>query len=350
MISATGIRQEPCIDSAVALMNDETPTLQGLKAFGYNELEARFLRLVALHSGVFFRRHFMHFAEVKSGKRATSFLKKLRSNKHCQTYPLNKNATAYHLTSKAIYRCIGHPDLRHRRAHKIDYVKSKLLALDYVLENPNQLYFPTEEEKLHLFTEVLRIPITDLPAKAYKTPNSQTETVRYFVDKFPLFLSDLSPAAVVHFTYVDPGPYTSIVDFLNHLRLYGTLLSRLEEIRMVYIYYASNKWKQAQDIFHSFVRAGCKVGAKDLDLLKYFHLRQSWEAKEYERVGATELLFLNQAKKRYVGSQYEELYCEWKNGDRSRSVEASNDGQKVPVGSFSAYKIGENYSVFGDLD
>jgi len=112
-------------------MNDEIQTTQQLKAFGYNELETRFLRLVALHSGVFFRRHFMQFAEVKSGKRVDSFLKKLRSKKHCQTYPLNKNATAYHLTSKAIYRCLGHPDLRHRRSHKIDYVKSKLLALDY---------------------------------------------------------------------------------------------------------------------------------------------------------------------------------------------------------------------------
>jgi len=308
------------------------------------------LLFVALHSGVFFRRHFMHFADLKSRKRVDAFLKKLRSNKHCQTYSLNKNAKAYHLTSKALYRCIGYPNLRHRRSHKIDYVKSKLLTLDYVLENPDQLYFPTEEEKLHLFTKVLNIPIVDLPAKAYKTPNSRTETLRYFVDKFPLFLSDISLPTVVHFTYVDPGPYTTVVDFLNHLRLYAALLSHLDVIRMVYIYHVSNKWKQAEDLFHSFVRAGCKVGTEDLDLLKYFHLREAWEAKEYERVGSTELLFLNHAKKKYAGSQYEALYWEWKNGDRTSSPKTSNGGSGVSSASFSSYRIGGNYNVFGDLD
>jgi hypothetical protein len=33
---------------------------------------------------------------------------------------------------------------------------------------------------------------------------------------------------VVHFTYVDPGPYTTIVDFPNHLRSYAALLARME--------------------------------------------------------------------------------------------------------------------------
>src|SRR5215813_5991821 len=100
-------------------MTDATPRIQELKTIGYTDLEARFLWLVALHSGVFFRRHFMHFGDLKSGKRVDTFLKKLLSNRHCQTYPLNKNAKAYHLTSKAVYRCIGYPNLRHRRSHKI---------------------------------------------------------------------------------------------------------------------------------------------------------------------------------------------------------------------------------------
>ena len=118
---------------------------------------------------------------------------------------------------------------------------------------------------------------------------------------------------------------------------------------MLYIHQVSNKWKQAQDAFHGFVRSGCKLGADDLDLVKYFQLREAWESKQYEKVGSTELLFLNQAKKRYLGSQYEELYCEWKNGE-SRSMGTSNDVEKVPAASFSTYKIGGSYRVFGDLD
>lgn len=71
---------------------------------------------------------------------------------------------------------------------------------------------------------------------------------------------------MVHFTYVDPGPYTTIVDFLNHLRTYASLFARMDVIRMLYIHQVSNKWKQAQDLFHAFVRSGCKLGADDLDL------------------------------------------------------------------------------------
>src|SRR5262245_19036419 len=166
--------------------------IQDLKAYSYSETGAGFLRLVALHSGVFFARQFNQFAHCKGGKRVDSFVKKLTANRHCQTYRLAKNALVYHLTSKVVYRIIGHENLRHRRSHQIDYVKTKLLGLDYVLQNPNLEYFPTEEEKVRLFTKVLGVPLSALPAKAYKTPNSKTETLRYFVDKYPLFLSEMS--------------------------------------------------------------------------------------------------------------------------------------------------------------
>jgi hypothetical protein len=327
------------------------PFIQELKAYGYSEIESCFLQLVALHSGVFLRRHFMRYAHVTSGKRVDSFMKKLKSNSHCHTYPLNKNASVFHLTSRAIYRAVGHENLRHRRSHRVDYVKTKLLSLDYILDNPDRKYLPTEEDKIHLFAKVLGIPLSDLPARAYTTPNGKAETLRYFVDKFPLFLSEISLSVpVVHFTYVDPGPYTSIVDFLSHLRMYARLFAQMEVIRMVYIYYVSNKWKQAQDLFHCFVRSGCKVDTNDLDLVKYFQIREAWESKQYEKVGATELLFLGQAKKKYLGSKYEALYGQWKNGDRTFPAVVPETKGRVPASSFTTYKIGETYAIFGDLD
>ncbi|MEW5980632.1 MAG: hypothetical protein AB1898_33075, partial [Acidobacteriota bacterium] len=54
--------------------------LQDLKVYGYSETEAAFLRLVALHSGVFLARQFNDFAQAKAGKRVDSFLKKLEAN------------------------------------------------------------------------------------------------------------------------------------------------------------------------------------------------------------------------------------------------------------------------------
>src|SRR4030095_11768376 len=84
-----------------------TDRVQDLKLFGYSETEARFLRLVALHSGVFLARQFNLFARAKIGYRVDAFVKKLKSNRHCHTYRLGKNAAMFHLHSRAIYRAIG---------------------------------------------------------------------------------------------------------------------------------------------------------------------------------------------------------------------------------------------------
>ena len=72
-----------------------------------------------------------------------------------------------------------------------------------------------------------------------------------------------------------------------------------------------------------FVRSGCKPGAEDLDLVKYVQLREAWESKQYEKVGSTELLFLNQARKKYTGARYEGLY--------------SAGEKKMPAASFTTY-------------
>ena len=59
-----------------------------LQALGYSALQAGFLWLVALHSGVFLRRQYLQFAGISSGKHATEFLKKLVESRHCRTFPL----------------------------------------------------------------------------------------------------------------------------------------------------------------------------------------------------------------------------------------------------------------------
>jgi hypothetical protein len=62
-----------------------TPThleaLKALKAFGYTEVEAQFLYLVATHSGYFTPRQFLAFTRAHWGKRTTPFWRKLQSQK-----------------------------------------------------------------------------------------------------------------------------------------------------------------------------------------------------------------------------------------------------------------------------
>src|SRR4030095_15847405 len=116
----------------------------------------------------------------------------------------------YHHDSKVIYRAIGHPDLRFRRPHGLDYVKTKLLSLDFVLRNPQNTYLAIEQAKGDYFVNQLNIPPSNLPAKVYRSQKGKTETVRHFVDKFPLFLS---PAAVVHFSFVSTGGSSRLDEF-----------------------------------------------------------------------------------------------------------------------------------------
>ena len=56
--------------------------IEALKVFGYTEEEARFLYLVAIHSGYFLARQFLGFVGAKRGYRSHSLNQKLISQSH----------------------------------------------------------------------------------------------------------------------------------------------------------------------------------------------------------------------------------------------------------------------------
>jgi hypothetical protein len=179
----------------------------------------------------------------------------------------------YHLDSKIIYRAIGHPDLRFRRPHGLDYVKTKLLSLDFILQNPSNTYLATEQEKVGYFVQQMNVPESDLPARVYQSTKGKTETVRYFVDKFPLFLS---PAAVVHFSFVSAGGVSRMDEFRTHLRLYRRLFCHLKEVRMVFIHQDSFHVPAAETCFRTSLEASDESQIESVDLLRFFELRQAW--------------------------------------------------------------------------
>ena len=98
------------------------------------------------------------------------------------------------------------------------------------------------------------------------------------------------------------------------------------------------------------MRSGLQVRNDDLDLVKYFQLREAWELKQYERVGSTELLFLNHARKKYTGARYNELYSDWKRGDRTGLELPWKGRDNVTEGVFTTYEITDRYGMFGELD
>ncbi|MGC2465074.1 MAG: hypothetical protein WA517_07755, partial [Candidatus Acidiferrum sp.] len=58
-----------------------------LSSFGYTEDEARFLYLVATHSGYFTCQQFVGFIQGMPGKRSLSFVRKLVEKGHASARP-----------------------------------------------------------------------------------------------------------------------------------------------------------------------------------------------------------------------------------------------------------------------
>lgn len=69
------------------------------------------------------------------------------------------------------------------------------MGFDYVLAHRERQYLAMETEKLDYFSGTLGIDRSYLPGRIYRSKDGQIKTARYFLDKFPLFLSGAPGAA-----------------------------------------------------------------------------------------------------------------------------------------------------------
>ena len=128
-----------------------------LRSFGYTEEEARFLYLVATHSGYFTCQQFLQFIETKPGKRSVAFAQKVLDKKHASAKEYLRHGRVFHLFSRNLYEAIGRENIRFRRIHSTEYVRTRLIALDFILRNQNFTYLETQEQKLTFFCEQMGI-------------------------------------------------------------------------------------------------------------------------------------------------------------------------------------------------
>jgi hypothetical protein len=293
-------------------MNISSSHLDALKAFGYTEEEARFLYIVATHSGYFVARQFLAFTEAHWGKRTTTFWDKLHTKKHARTECFPKSGVIYHLFSRRLYRQIGRENLRNRREHETEYIQRRIAILDFVLANQRRIYLETEPEKVRYFCDQLKVPNHFLPAKTYHGQRSSQPAVRYFVDKFPMFVSDeaSSSSPVVTFTYIQ-GAEASLTDFVHHLEAYLPLFRQLSEFRFLYLARTDSHFEKAKELFDSLVTIPLESDAAK-DILRYFQIRKAWDLKQYATLTEGDLIFRNDAKGRFAGDRFEHQYRGWK--------------------------------------
>jgi hypothetical protein len=295
-------------------MNLPSVHIERIQDLGYTESEARFLYIVAVFSGYFTLRQFRVFTGSSYGKRPTSFAQKLIAQGHATARAYVRRGSIFHLFSRTVYRQMDKDNLRNRKRHSFEFVRTRLVLLDFILANQHLSYFETEQDKVSFFCGQLGISRDCLPAKVYEGVAPDQQTIRYFVDKFPLFVAPPFPRTppVVTFSYVDSG-LERPSNFASHLFVYQPLFRQLNSFRFVYIASKESYFRGAEERFRSLVKRPLESDASN-DILRYFQIRKKWDNHEYVIPVTADLEFLRDARQRFQGEKIESLYKSWRSG------------------------------------
>src|SRR3954449_3449233 len=137
--------------------------VQTIAKRGFTDRQARFLVLVARHSGVCVMRQYPSFAGIVFGQKTRKFFTKVVRLGLVSTYDCAHNrGRVYHVRHRAIYEAIGEPDSRLRRPPGVPRALERLMLLDAILENPESIWMSASAEKIDYISS-RGIPTDDAP-------------------------------------------------------------------------------------------------------------------------------------------------------------------------------------------
>ena len=187
---------------------------------GFTDRQARFLILVARHSGVCVMRQYSSFAGIVFGQKTRKFFTNLERLGLVSTYDCAHNrGRVYHIRHRAIYEAIGEPDSRLRRPPGVPRALERLMLLDAILENPESIWMSASTEKLGYLAS-RGISADDAPHLSIRQGDQRR--VRYFPDRLPI---GVHPSGHVVFVYLHADPLQD--EFRNFLQRHAPLLERL---------------------------------------------------------------------------------------------------------------------------
>jgi len=223
-----------------------------LARYGYNDASARFLALVLQHSGVFLRRQYLCACGVGSGGADTRFLSRLLASRHAQRRAYYAREFVYHVTSKPLYAAIDQPNSRLRRVADDILRAQRLMTLDLVLEQTDSQYLASEDERMQLFTGPYGVAREHLPSQRYPaSAPGGVPTVRYFVERFPVFLRAGASTVFFVFPQVTYSPAAHAFD--TFLTRYAALFAHLPASEIVYLHAQDVDPIPAGRVFRRFV-------------------------------------------------------------------------------------------------
>jgi hypothetical protein len=194
--------------------------LQIIAKRGFTERQARFLVLVARHSGVCVMRQYSTFAGIVFGQKTRKFFANLVRARLVSTYDCaHSRGRVYHVRHRAIYEAIDEPDSRLRRPPSVPRALERLMLLDAVLENPESIWMSSSAEKMDYLSS-RGISADDAPHVVIRQGDQQR--VRHFPDRLPI---GVYPSGHVVFVYVHADPLRD--EFRDFLQRHAPLLEKL---------------------------------------------------------------------------------------------------------------------------
>ncbi len=328
--------------------------IQALQRLGYSEREAGFLCMAALHGGYFLRRQYGQFLGKALGGTAAALIEKAVYLGHVQSTSAG-HTQIYHLCARPFYAALGQEDNRNRRLRSVAAMRCKLIGLDFVLAHPGHEFLATEQEKVDYFTGIVGLARDLLPAKRYVSQGRSTE--RYFVEKYPMFLSAVAREAAppsVSFCYIDAGAQ-SVCGFETFLGQYATLMSNLSDFRVIYVGAQDahipaaaaffERWRQA--LHHEGLAPTASLVAR---LLEHFEARLLYEKEDWSAFDRGRLIQFRNERSHFSGDRYESLYRRWKASGVGAVESFLKPGlvqRPRPQATFSTYKVDQTYDFFG---
>ncbi|HKW19572.1 MAG TPA: hypothetical protein VJO35_18830 [Terriglobales bacterium] len=320
-----------------------------LQSLGYNERESRFLYLVATHSGYFVARQFVTFRGQQKGCMLDRFIARLIDSKHARAIPYGRTRV-FNLYSRQIYGELEKDNLRNRRQLSDELIHTRLLILDFVLAQPERDYLETESTKLAYFHRQLNIPLSVLPGHLYVGLKALATTKRYFVDRFPVFLTRVADGLngqtrLPTFTYCD-SHQCNLKPLREHLRSYQAFLRKLPGFEFIYAAPDPIKLERARRMFRRIFDSAAPVSASEL--IRYFTLRRLWEEKKYNSLTREDRDRLRAGNARYRTEHFESLYRQWQSGGLSETeIDAAFDSHlALSRITFRTRLLPDRYDIF----
>ena len=320
-----------------------------LLSMGYNESESRFLYLVATHSGYFVARQFVSFRGQQKGCMLDRFIARLLDSQHARAIQYGR-VRVFNVYSRQIYGELEKDNLRNRRQLSDELIHTRLLILDFISSQPELDYLETESAKLAYFHGQLNIPLSVLPGHLYVGLKALATTKRYFVDRFPVFLTRVADghnreATVPTFTYCD-SHQGSLKPFREHLRSYQAFLRKLPGFEFIYAAPDPVRLERARRMFERMFDSAAPVSTAEL--IRYFALRRLWEEKKYDSLTREDRDRLRAGNIRYRAEHFDSLFRLWQSRGLTESeiVTALGSGSGLPRVAFRTHLLPDRHDIF----